>query len=166
ARMFVYMDGLAQLEGGRRVFICSLTLRTADPRYSWVNTLFGVVEGALYGAPRPNELGAHCRVFACEATIKPVSEGGKRSMRATAYVLPVLAGKEEDLLALARDLGSRSHEYDEYRRRLGVTREAAFLQPTPVGSQLIMYRELNDSATIEAAPDQPFDHWLRDRMQA
>src|SRR5262249_23757614 len=34
------------------------------------------------------------------------------------------------------------------------------------GSQLIMYRELDDSATIEAAPDQPFDHWLRDRMQA
>ena len=45
--MFVEMNGLSQIEKGGRVFVSSLTLRTAHPRYQRVNTLFAVVEGDL-----------------------------------------------------------------------------------------------------------------------
>ena len=166
AKIFVEMNGLAQLEWGGRVFICSLTLRTGDARYAWVNTLFGLVEGALYGAPRPNEFGARCRVYACEATIRPTAQGGDRSMRAIAYAMPVLPGREDELLALAGELDSKSSRYDSYRRRIGVAREAAFLQRTPVGSQLIMYREFDDSARPTQPQDDSFDAWLGARLQA
>jgi len=166
AKMFVEMNGLAQLGEGGRVFLCSLTLRTGDARYAWVNTLVGVVEGALYGAPRPNEFGARCRVYACEATIRPTAQGGGKPMRAIAYVLPVLPGREEDLLALTGELDARSIQYDAYRRRLGVARESAFLQRTPAGSHLIMCRVFDDSARAPQAPDAAFDAWMRARLQA
>jgi hypothetical protein len=164
ATMFVEMNGLSQIQEGGRVFVSSLTLRTAHPDYQWVNTLFAVVEGELHGTPRPNEFGARCRVFACEATITPISKGGDLSMRVTAYVLPVLPGKERELQTLAQELESRRSEYDEYRAQNGVTREAAFLQRTPQGSQLLIYREFDDSISAQPKSEGVFALWLRDRM--
>ena len=166
ATMFVEMNGLSQIQEGGRVFVSSLTLRTAHPDYQWVNTLFGVVEGELHGAPVPNEFGAHCRVYACEATITPISKGGDQSMRATASVLPLLPGKEAELQSLAGELESRSREFDEYRRQRGVTREAVFLQPTPYGSQLITYQEVDDSAAAKPKSGDGFGSWFKERMSA
>jgi hypothetical protein len=166
ATMFVEMNGLSQIEEGGRVFVSSLTLRSAHPHYQWVNTLFAVVEGELHGAPRPNEFRAHCRVYACEATIRPISKGGDQSMRVIAYALPVLPGKEGELQSLALELESRSTEYDEYRGQNGITREAAFLQRTPQGSQLLIYREFDDSFGTQPKSEGVFELWLRDRMSA
>jgi hypothetical protein len=165
AKMFIEMNGLSQIQEGGRVFVSSLTLRTAHPDYQWVNTLFAVTEGELHGPPRPNEFRVRSRVFACEATITPISQGGDKSMRVTSYVLPVLPGKEGELQSLALELKSRITEYDEYRGRLGVTREAAFLQPTPQGSQLLMYREFDDSSAASPKSEGGFELWLRDRMK-
>lgn len=164
AAMFVEMNGLSQIHEGGRVFISSLTLRTAHPEYQWVNTLFAVVEGELHGAPKPNEFRAHCRVYECAATITLISKGGVQSMRVTASALPVLSGKEEALRSLARDLRARSTEYNDHRVRLGVAREAAFLQRTPNGSMLLGYREVDESSPIQSRSEGAFEHWLSDRM--
>ena len=80
--------------------------------------------------------------------------------------MPVLPGQEDALLALAGELDSKSSQYDAYRRGVGVAREAAFLQRTPVGSQLITYREFDDSARPTQPQDESFDAWLGARLQA
>lgn len=164
ATMFVEMNGLSQIEDGGRVFVSSLTLRTAHPEYQWVNTLFAAVEGELYGPPRPNEFRARCRVYACEATMTSISQGGDQSMRVIAHALPVLHGMEVELESLAREFESRNAENDEFRRQNGITREAAFLQRTPKGSQLITYREFDDSVSTQPKSDGTFESWLRDRL--
>ncbi|HVH64757.1 MAG TPA: hypothetical protein VM674_01885 [Candidatus Acidoferrum sp.] len=164
ATMFVEMNGLSQIQEGGRVFIASLTLRTAHQGYQWVNALFAVVEGELHGAPRPNEFRARCRVYACEATITPISLGGDRSMRVVAFALPVSPGKEDEVHRLVQELTLRSSEHDAYRRQLGISREAVFLQRTPQGSQVITYRELNDAAIAPASRPGRIEAWLTERM--
>ncbi len=166
ATMFGEMNGLSQIQEGGRVFISSLTLRTAHPEYQWVNTLFAVVEGELHGAPRPNEFRAQCRVYACEATITPISRGGDQSMPVRAYALPVTPGEDRELDALVRELASRAAEYSTYRRQLGITREAAFLQRTPEGRQVIIYRELNIRQRSQPPGKSPFEDWLAQRLSA
>jgi len=166
ATMFVEMNGVSQIEKGGRVFVSSLTLRTADPRYQWANTLFAVVEGELYGPPRPNELRARCRVYACDATILSNPQGGESSMRAIAYALPVLPGSEAEVESLSRELRSRSAEHEDLLRRSGITREAAFLQRTPQGSQLIVYRELDESHSTSSQPDGELASWMKERIAA
>jgi hypothetical protein len=164
ASLFVEMNGLSQIEEGGRIFISSLTLRTAHPKYQWANTLFAVVEGELHGAPRPNEFRARCRVYACQTTITTNSEGGDQSMRVTAYALPLMA--EGELPSFLRDLASRNSEYSAFRRRLGVTREAVFLQRTPQGSQVLTYRELDIMSSAPPSSDGAFESWLSERLSA
>lgn len=166
AAFFVEMNGLSQIQEGGRVFVSSLTLRTAHPEYQWVNTLFAVVEGELHGPPKPNEFRAHCRVYACEATITTTSQIGDQTMRVIAYALPVLAGKEGYVQSLARELNSRCAEFSEYHERNGIIRESAFLQKTPQGSQLLMYQEYDDSTGPRPKSDGTFEHWLSERLVA
>ena len=164
ATIFVEMNGLSQIQGGGRVFVSSLTLRTAHPRYQWANTLFAIVEGELYGPPRPNKLRARCHVYACEATIISSSQGGDQTMRATAYALPVLPGMEVELQSIARELESRTTEYGELCRQSGITREATFLQRSPQGSHVITYREFDGSPSTSPEPIGRFASWLNERM--
>jgi hypothetical protein len=67
ARIYLEMNGIALLRptDKARVFTTSLSLRTGDARYAWVNTLFGVVEGVL----NPAMDKAQARAFACENTL-------------------------------------------------------------------------------------------------
>jgi Family of unknown function (DUF6176) len=166
ATMFVEMNGISQIEKGGRVFVSSLTLRSAAPNYQWVNTLFAAVEGELYGPPRPNELQARCRVYACEPTISSGPEGGETTMRAIAYAVPVLPGMEGELQSLSRELKSRAAEYEGWLRRSGVAREAAFLQRTPQGSYAITYRELDESHAAPSQPDGEQGSWFSERISA
>jgi hypothetical protein len=138
ARVFVEMNGLSQIEEGGRVFITSLTFRTAEPRYEGLNTLFAVVEGELHGRPRPNEMHARCRVYACEATIKPSTEGGSALPVVIGYALPA-SGPSVELRAPAT-----------VTERRGIARAAAFRQRTSSGEIVIVYRE-----TDGATPAQP-----------
>lgn len=88
-------------------------------------------------------------------------------MRPAASVLPVTSGKEDELLALARELKTtRSAEFDEYHRKRGVTREAAFLQRTPYGSQVIIYKEGDDHAASHPYPNAEFTLWLKKQATA
>jgi hypothetical protein len=166
AAFYVEMNGLSQIQEGGRVFVSSLTLRTAHPEYQWVNTLFAVVEGELHGPPKPNEFRARCRVYACEATITTIPQGGDQEMRVSAYALPVLPGKEGELQSLARELSSRKADFSEHQARHGITRESAFLQKTPQGSQLLVYREHDDSPGTGSKSDNAFERWLSERLVA
>jgi hypothetical protein len=165
ATMFVEMNGLSQIHEGGRVFVASLTLRTGHPSYQWVNTLLAVVEGELHGRPRANEIQAHCRVYACEATITHISRGGDHAVRAIAYALPVSADDIAPLQVLARDLQARSGEYGDLRERNRVAREAAFLQQRgEYGDHLIIYREFDDSSPTPSQSDAALESWLKDRV--
>jgi hypothetical protein len=69
ARAWVELDGVAILrpEDGARVFITTCRFRTGDERYSWLNTLFAVLEGVLDSVG----VGGVVRgqLFACRATL-------------------------------------------------------------------------------------------------
>lgn len=64
AKLYLEMNGIALLRSAdkARVFTTSLTLRSADARYAWVNTIFGVVEGVLDSGMEK----AQARAFLCE----------------------------------------------------------------------------------------------------
>jgi hypothetical protein len=166
AAFYVEMNGLSQIQEGGRVFVSSLTLRTVHPEYQWVNTLFAVVEGELHGPPKPNEFRARCRVYACEATITTIPQGGDREMRVSAFALQVLPGKEGELQSLARALSTKKSDFSEHQACHGITRESAFLQKTPQGSQLLIYREHDDSPGTRSTSDNTFERWLSERLVA
>jgi hypothetical protein len=149
ARVFLEMNGLSQIEEGGRVFIASLTFRTADPRYEGLNTLFAVVEGELHGPPRPNEMHARCRVYVCEATIKPSTAGGS--------ALPVVIGYA--VTAADPDVELRAPATDTERR--GIARATAFRQSSSNGEMVLIYRE-TDGATA-AEPPVPAEMLIRQR---
>jgi len=56
-----------------------------------------------------------------------------------ALVFPVLPGK--DARDIANELKSRPREYEESRKRLGITMERAYLQHTPMGDFVTAYIE-------------------------
>lgn len=49
AKIYVEMNGIAMLRqsDNARVFVTSLTFRTGDARYGWLNTTFAALEGVL-----------------------------------------------------------------------------------------------------------------------
>src|SRR6202011_5113298 len=87
-------------------------------------------------------------------------------MRAIAFVVPVSPRREAALPPDERELRSRRNEYDAFRRKIGVRREAAFLQHDRAGSQLIIYRELDGSATSRPGLPVAVEGWLTDGMSA
>ena len=60
-------------------------------------------------------------------------------MSRAAMVYPVVPGK--DARAIADELKSRPREYEQSRRRLGITMERAYLQHTPMGDYVVAYLE-------------------------
>lgn len=60
-------------------------------------------------------------------------------MSRTALVFPVLPGK--DARDIANEMKSRPREYEQSRRRLGITMERAYLQHTPMGDFVTSYVE-------------------------
>jgi len=65
-------------------------------------------------------------------------------MSRTALVFPVLPGK--DARDIATELKSRPREYEQSRRRLGITMERAYLQHTPMGDFVTAYIEAEGDA--------------------
>ena len=60
-------------------------------------------------------------------------------MSRIALIFPVLPGK--DARDIANEFKSRPREYEESRKRLGVTMERAYLQHTPMGDFIVSYIE-------------------------
>jgi hypothetical protein len=69
AKVWMVMDGMA-LErpvDGARVVTAAITFRTADPRYTWLNTVFAVTEGILDTVSTGGVV--RHRVYHCEPTL-------------------------------------------------------------------------------------------------
>lgn len=69
AAVWVELDGVATLRPSdeARVFVTTFRFRTGDERYTWLNNVFGVVEGVLDSVGVGGR--ARGRVFECRASL-------------------------------------------------------------------------------------------------
>lgn len=69
AAVWVELDGVATLRSpdNARVFVTTFRFRTGDERYTWLNSVFGLVEGVLDSVGVGGR--ARGRVFECRATL-------------------------------------------------------------------------------------------------
>jgi hypothetical protein len=92
-------------------------------------------------------------------------------MPAVAFALPILPGQEENVKFMTEEVlrpGPLREAYEESRRNLGISREMAWLQPTPVGDMMIVYWESDDPQYVlrEIADSQDqFDLQFRQFIQ-
>ena len=91
-------------------------------------------------------------------------------MPAFCVALPVLPGKREALKEFGKTAtSSRRSEFAASERRLGIPKEAWFLQTTPQGDFALVYLEARDPAKAlgEFARSQDaFDRWFKDQVKA
>ena len=90
-------------------------------------------------------------------------------MQTIGFIAPLIPGKTEtDRAAMISCWrGERRDAYESSRRRLGITREAVYIQPTSSGDVAVVYWEANDvEAALKgmATSDDPFDRWFRDHV--
>jgi hypothetical protein len=86
----------------------------------------------------------------------------------TCLVVPVLPGKSDDLRDFYREVeGSRKAAFAESERRLGITKEIAWLAPSEAGDQVVLYIESEnfDAAFGQFVQSQDeFDLWFKQRV--
>jgi hypothetical protein len=87
-------------------------------------------------------------------------------MESIGFVAPLIPGKTEtDRAAMISCWrGERRDDYRTSRERLGITREAVFIQSTPGGDVAVVYWEADDvEAALKgvATSQEPFDQWFR-----
>ncbi|MBV9229891.1 MAG: hypothetical protein JOZ18_11300 [Chloroflexi bacterium] len=90
-------------------------------------------------------------------------------MASLASAFPILPGKMEQWKHFCQEMvGPRHSEYEASRKRLGVTREAAYLQQTPQGDMAIVYMEAQDISRVFEGfgrSQVPFDVWFREQVK-
>jgi len=86
-------------------------------------------------------------------------------MESFAFVFPVLPDKAEQARIFGKEvMGPRASEMDASRRPLGVSREAVWINETPMGDMGIVLIEAEDVAEANrrfAASTVPFDVWFK-----
>jgi len=89
--------------------------------------------------------------------------------KGTAFVVPVLPGRDDAGRAFAREAyGTRRSEMTDSRRALGQNLEVATLNVTPMGSLLCAYLEATDPIEANkrfAASARPFDRWFKQELK-
>lgn len=84
-------------------------------------------------------------------------------MRAMAFVLPILAGRQEAWRRFHQTIqGSRRAEYEESRRRVGITKELVWFTQSPLGEMALVYLETEQPERVLlqlARSTSPFDSW-------
>jgi hypothetical protein len=90
-------------------------------------------------------------------------------MASLASAFPILPGKTEQWKHFSQQMvGPRHSEYEASRKRLGITREAAYLQHTPQGDLAIVYVEAHDLPRVFqgfGTSQEPFDVWFREQVK-
>jgi len=89
-------------------------------------------------------------------------------MASLASVFPILPGKTEQWKHFSHEIVNRRTQYETSRKRLGVTREVAYLQQTPQGDMAIVYMEAQDIAAMLqglGSSQEPFDVWFREQVK-
>lgn len=86
-----------------------------------------------------------------------------------AIVFPLLEGKEAALRRFAKDLGGpQSKSFDESQRRLGISKESWFLQPSPGGHPIVITFDSPDvprALELFSKSRDPFDVWFKDEVK-
>jgi hypothetical protein len=87
-----------------------------------------------------------------------------------AFAAPLLPGKTEqdrdDIESCAH--GTRRAAHEASRARHGITREAVWIQPTPLGDLAVVCLEADDlEAALAglASSQEPFDVWFREQIR-
>ena len=91
-------------------------------------------------------------------------------MQSVGFVVPLLPGKTEVDRTVMRSCadGDRRDSHAAARERLGITREAVWIQETPSGDVAIVYLEADDlQAAVEgmATSEEPFDRFFREHLR-
>lgn len=91
-------------------------------------------------------------------------------MASHAMMVPLLREHVEGWKKFAAEtMGPRRHELDEMNRRHGLTRHAAWLQPTPDGGHVVLVllegaRPQGFTVAV-AASSHPFDRWFTEQVE-
>ena len=89
-------------------------------------------------------------------------------MPATTFAVPLLPGTTDAWKqAVAEMTGPRMAEYEESRRRMGITREVVTLQQTPDGDYVVVCLEGDDPNGMVSRylnSDEPFDRWFAETI--
>lgn len=90
-------------------------------------------------------------------------------MASLASTFPILPGKLEQWKRMCQEIkGPRHSEYEASRQRLGITREAAYHQQTPIGDIAVVYIEAQEVARVFEGfgkMQEPFDVWFREQTK-
>ncbi len=91
-------------------------------------------------------------------------------MTALAFVVPLLPGKAEAARTALRSFstGERATDHSSSRERLGITREAVWIQETPGGDVSVVFIEATDlqaALTGMATSEESFDRWFREHVR-
>ena len=87
-------------------------------------------------------------------------------MAVVAFALPILPGQEDFVRSIAEAVsgsGELREDYEESRKRLGISEEKVWIQRTPIGESIIVYwetedpqRTLREMANAQDEVDQKF----------
>ena len=90
-------------------------------------------------------------------------------MATISMALPVLPGKSGDLRKFCGEVtGARRAEFEASEKRIGLTREGWYFQPTPMGDLAIIWVEGNDpiaSLVSFVGSQEPFDRWFKEEVK-
>lgn len=86
-------------------------------------------------------------------------------MASLSMAMPVKSGKSDKLRAFVDEvLGPRRSEFEASEKRIGITREGWYFQPTPMGDLVIVWVEADDPMTSLGRfiqSQEPFDTWFK-----
>ncbi len=89
-------------------------------------------------------------------------------MAVTTFAAPLLPGTTEAWKQAAAEMtGPRRVEFEESRKRMGLTREVVSLQQTPEGDYVVVYLEGDDPSSVVSRylnSDEPFDRWFAETI--
>ena len=90
-------------------------------------------------------------------------------MASLAFVAPTLPGGTQNLKRLAQEVqGTKKSEVEDFYRRMNITAEQWFIQPTPQGDMVIVHLEGEDLVhTFQtfATSQVPLDVWLKQQAK-
>lgn len=86
-------------------------------------------------------------------------------MASLSMAMPVKPGKSSDLRSFVDEvLGARRAEFEASEKRIGITREGWYFQPSPMGDLVIVWVEADDPMTSLGSfiqSQDPFDTWFK-----
>ena len=90
-------------------------------------------------------------------------------MATLAFVASILPGKQEAWRRFYQSLeGSRRQQYEEFHKRLRITKELVWLTEMPQGDLAIVYLEADSPEQMIqelTASNLPFDRWFKEQVR-